>query len=354
MRPNNFHLSISPSSLSSNGSSTSSFSRPLTPGCPTDSNLYHQQRDHRVSLQTPLSAFMTIPRTATTMTRQPSLVPGPTVAFGTHEQGNVLRRVEQWRIQPGAFIVFALDTELIAERLEANWYPDVQGDAAVQYVMAFPKGRYLGLVLWSHTYTVDGSHDHQLDVMSDVQLGAEEEVVEELIVNFVAPTLPSAPLQSHCVPIAPCTTIPVPSSQSGSSQAPLRTTTLFPFPGLFQWTTLGTRLEVRSVHDSALHFKLKEDEFERLDERIAEDFREAGGWMSEGCTDELVDRLKVPAYTLPAKIWKDVREAGRASSQGCKETRNANVMHPTSFVDEVEALTRFVAGCDTTSWNEIN
>ncbi|THH32427.1 hypothetical protein EUX98_g1764 [Antrodiella citrinella] len=262
-------------------------------------------------------------------------------------------RVEQWRIQPGTFIAFELDTEFVADRLEASCeaYPELLGKEAVRDVRVFPKGRYLGLVLWSHTYTVDASEDmgESLDdgEGSDGLEGAE--VVEELVVNFVSPTPPPAPHQSRCVPIG--------TFASGSEHAPLQTTTLFPFPGMLQWTTFGTRLEVRSVCDSALHFKLKEDEFERFDERVADDYRASiSKRLTQGCKDaedEAIETLKVPTYTLPAKIWRDVREARRSSSlasaQGpcsLKEAGKSGVMHPVSFAEEVEALSRLIANYD--------
>ncbi|TCD68341.1 hypothetical protein EIP91_010979 [Steccherinum ochraceum] len=326
MKRNN-DLSISPTTSSSVPSpddlSTPTFLsfNAVTPGCPTDSNLYAQQL--QTSLRTPLSTFKNMPRTATTMARRHSVVPGsstgPTTEFDSHAEG-APGRVQQWRIQPGTFIAFELDTNLVADQMQTDC-------AAVDQVRTFSKNRYIGLVLWSHTYTIEPESDDDGSLSDD----SPAEVVEELIVNFVSPHPPPAPLQAHYIPIAPM------SSKSPINEAPLQTSTLFPYPNLYQYTTLGTRLEVRTMHDSSLRFGLKEDEFGRLDERIALDFGVLG---KLGPEDEKAQRLKVPMYSLPARVWRDVREASH--SHGLKKSGSECITHPSKFVDEVEGLARLV------------
>lgn len=333
MKRNDVNLSISPTSLSSfSDLPTPNPTKPLTPGCPTDSNLYSHR--FQTALRTPLSAFTTIPHTATTMTRRASVVPtsssiGPTTTFGS-DSDEAIGHTPQWRIQPGTYIVFELDTDFIAERMKADQHHDLSFVAGAEEIRSFPKGRYIGLVLWSHTYTYNelSGSDADSDESYPDNLGPRE-IVEELIVNFVAPVAPPPPFHSHCVPITPTTNV-----SGGMHDEPLQTTTLFPFPELFQWTTLGTRLEVRTVHDSTLRFGLKEDEFGRLDERVAVDFRELGDIHD---TADAVERLKVPMYTLPATVWRDVREAGRASQKG---SVGGGLAHPMKFVEEVEELAK--------------
>lgn len=307
---------------------------PLSPGCPTDSKLY--SRRHQSSLRTPLSAFMTVPRTAATMARRRSTNPedlqesGPTTGFGDVLGTSASEKyLEQWRIRPGTFVVFELDTDFVMEQLECS----LRGDVSLRDVKTESGWRFLGLVLWSHTYVVqppeEGKHE------DDPGSG---EIVEEIVVNFVASTPPPAPLQSHCVPIAPAKI-----TFNDPAEQPLQTTTLFPFPDLYQWTTLGTRLEVRNVYDSSLHFGLKEDEFMRLDERVAEDYKELGL-----VREDEIEKLKVSMYTIPAKVWRDVREAakgvgGGLSGTASKEGQGSAVLHPEQFVDQVEELTRQVA-----------
>ncbi|KAH8091029.1 hypothetical protein BXZ70DRAFT_954010 [Cristinia sonorae] len=342
MKRDNIHLTISSTTPSAPADPetprTLTYITPFTPGCPTDSRLYSQTKP---SLYTPLSAFMTKPRSATTTTRRSSLMPsseGPSTSFDSQDSdgSDLGGRVEQWRIRPGTFIVFELDTDFIVSsmKFEPSSRTDHEEETC-QSVLDYPTGRYAGLVLWSHTYVLNNLDEYP----DDEDLSGE--VVEELIVNFVSPTRPPAPLQSHCVPIAPSS-----STHRDIDTTPLQTTTLFPFSNLYQWTTLGTRLEVRTVRDSALRFALKEDEFERLDERVAVDFRELGRCRDSGrFGDEDWDamRLQVPMHTVPVKVWRDVREAGRWCG-GVEEevSRKAGVAHPLKFVDEVEELVRSV------------
>lgn len=207
-----------------------------------------------------------------------------------------------WRIEPGTFVAFSLDTQTIA-----NQFPE---DSAIyRAVLAFAVGRYAGLVTSSYAYhPEDGTGVGTL--------------VEELIVNYIGCTPPPVnDLRTHALPIHP-------STKLDWESPPLKTTTLFPWQDRFQWTTLGTRLQIINLVESNLKFELSEDDFARFEDKVAGDYPEMTTRLArapESAEDEALVRLQVPMFSLPVKVWRDVREADRRDD-------------PTAFAAEVLQL----------------
>ncbi|PSR70848.1 hypothetical protein PHLCEN_2v13289 [Hermanssonia centrifuga] len=276
MKPQQVHLSIPPPS----------FARPISPCCFTAPESHFSNND------TP-----PIPSYTSGLTREYSwnastFVGGPTTAT--------------WRIQPGAYIAFALDTEAIAERFPI-------GSEAYESVQLFPVNRYIGLVSASYSYNEEDTSD-----------GSKGRSVEELVVHYVAGSVPRLPgLESLWMPISPF---------SDFENASLNTTTLFPLKDRYQWTTFGARLRIEHLHESSLQFPLVEDDFVRFEEQAAIDYPSMAELQASelGAEDSfVVDLLKVPSFSLPVQVWRDVREAT------CRDD-------PIEFVAEVSALERYV------------
>ena len=250
----------------------------------------------------------------------------------------------QWRIRPGSYIAFSLDVRSIAEKFTA-------GSPAYEEVMQMQSKKYVGLVVSSYTYSLDDD-------------SREDDVIEELVVNFVGNSPPSEEgLIKHSMPIAPSTysslsppgpltTSPrnVSDTQSPLSQSPLQTTTLFPWKNRVQWTTSGTRIIVRKFHESKLNFYLDDEEFERFEQKVLEDYATIPTFHTSSCATQTcsegnmpdsvmdvdgiecngkgrhrIEKLKVPPFALPAQVWRDIREANERDN-------------PALFLDEVDEM----------------
>lgn len=288
MKPQNIHLSIATRE-------TPTFARPLSPGCPTDS----------VGTFTDVTPLWTPQsyQSRTTISREPSW----NAASATGPPASSV-----WRIEPGTFVAFSLDTDVVAEQ-----FP-VGSDARIA-ILSFPVGRYIGLVASSFAYYPEDGPQCQ-------------KLVEELVINYVGDTVPQLDgVQTHAMPIHP-------STRLDWAIPPLKTTTLFPWKDRYQWTTLGTRLQITQLHESRLKFDLHEDDFAAFEDQVAVNYPDMTNKLAkqqdDGATNnEVLGMLQVPMYRLPAKIWRDVREAN------CRD-------NPTAFADEVSQLSSLCKGHD--------
>lgn len=238
----------------------------------------------------------------------------------------------QWRIQPGTYVAFSLDTQSIAER-----FP--HGSESYETIAQMSGKKYVGLVVSSYTYPLDGDEG-----------GSEGEMVEELVVNFVGGSPPDeAGFKNHWMPIFPSTSV-----SRTQPLSPLQTTTFFPWKDRVQWTTSGTRIIVRKLHESKLSFTLDDEEFARFEERVTEDYKSIPssqppqptshplGFISNAEMDmdmdplededeeeekhrERIEKLKVPMFAFPAVVWRDIREANERDD-------------PTRFLDEIDEM----------------
>ncbi|KAI0647879.1 hypothetical protein C8Q79DRAFT_537155 [Trametes meyenii] len=206
-----------------------------------------------------------------------------------------------WRIQPGQYVAFTIDTEAAALN-----YPE--GSKEREAVLQFAVGRYIGLVVGSY---VQRSEDNS-------------RWLEELVIMFVAPAVPSlVGAERYCMPIAPFHG-DVDVMERGP---PLRTKTLFPWANRAQWTTFGTRLQVETLHDSQLLFDMDEDEFARFEQRVTSDWEHMdanAALMANEDVKNIVAKLRPPPEPLPAVVWRDIR--GKHGED------------PSDFVNEVYAL----------------
>ncbi|KAH9949785.1 hypothetical protein B0H21DRAFT_706729 [Amylocystis lapponica] len=261
------------------------FSRPITPGLPTDpmettppSPTWIPERPHSAGLW-----------------RRPS--------FSSESSGPS----SPWRIEPGSFITFSLDSETLAHQLEDH-------PVAYQSVREFRGGRYLGLVMASFVHRVDDGRP-----------------VEELIVNFVANTLPPiAEVAHHHLLVEPN------ESDDPRARGPaLQTMTMLPWPDLVQWTSFGTRLVVDTgkLHESSLRFALQDEDMNRLENQATLDHEDFGSIMplERVEDDDLLRKLLVPDEIHPAEVWRDIRvtDADRREN-------------PATWIAETEYIDRYI------------
>ncbi|CAL1712195.1 unnamed protein product [Somion occarium] len=295
------HLEISPPS----------FARPVTPGCPTDSGVEINQLAPWAT-QPSHDSIPPAPRSANALSRTSSL---NSTNFNAPPGA-------QWRIPPGSYIAFGLDTLTVAAQFPED-------SEAYEVISTFPTGKYVGCVVTSYTHTGQEWSD-----------GCDDGPIEELAVHFVGATPPQEDeMADFWMPISPAS-----DNETTTRGAPLKTKTLFPWKDKFQWTTAGTRLAVKTVHESSLKFILEDEEFGRLEEQMTHDYPALADTASERMPVDddgefenvrpSFERLKVPMYALPAVVWRDVREANRRDD-------------PTKFLDEVEELNRLVCQYST-------
>ncbi|KAL4243851.1 hypothetical protein ABKN59_010870 [Abortiporus biennis] len=280
-----------------------SFARPLTPGCPTDSEV-SSHASGPWSLSMPSTPQ---PHTATYLCLQSSAEP---TVVNTLDP-NV---ITQWRTKPGSYIAFSLDTELIATQFP----PGSPGHHAI---IEFNTGIFVGLVITSITHKMCTDH-------GDASTG---EILEELTVHYVADSPPGIiGNENNWMSISPTSSIT--GFSSDGARKPLQTQPLFPWHDRYQWTTFGTRLSVTQFTESKLSFTLDDDEFGRIEDKICADYpvmNQADAALESSGDLRMrarADRLKVPLCSaLPAKVWRDVRMANEKDD-------------PTRFMKEVEQL----------------
>lgn len=308
----NIHLSIP--SLSA-----PSFARPLSPGCPTDTGISSIHTTAPPWWQGGLPTPRAIPMTATALTRENSwnsVLPSPATPTSIPSS--------RWRIQPGTYVAFSLDTESIAQKFAHH-------SAAYESVRRVPTRKYVGLVVSSYTYLSEENED-------------DGEFVEELVVNFVGGSPPpEIGFKDHWISISPSmssTNQSSPSTQPNyrdqatlppASMEPLHTATLFPWKNRVQWTTSGTRLIVHKFHESLLTFNLDDEEFGRFEEKVSEDYSSMHSITditrspSDEEQNQRIEKMKVPLFAFPAQVWRDIREADERD-------------HPVRFLDEVDEM----------------
>ncbi|KAI0632289.1 hypothetical protein C8Q77DRAFT_1074302 [Trametes polyzona] len=196
-----------------------------------------------------------------------------------------------WRIQPGQYVAFSLDTEAVAG---TTGHPD--GSNEKNAIRQFPVGRYIGLVVGSahcalRRTRAPGRAQHR------------------------------GILHAHRA-------VPGRGGGQDANAPPIRTKTLFPWKDRVQWTTFGTRLQITHLHESKLSFDMDEDEFARCEARVAADMDkmedvlvQSGG---EGPIRDGVGKLRPSPEPFPATVWRDIRGEHGAD--------------PTAFVAELYAL----------------
>ncbi|KAI0337472.1 hypothetical protein BDW22DRAFT_1423614 [Trametopsis cervina] len=254
------------------------FSRPLIPGCPTDNGIVYPPW----TVLTPRIE----PHTSTVVSATTDSEP-----WQPNPQPHSV-----WRIEPGTFIAFALDTEAIAAHFPTD-------SIAQRMVLSMPVGRYVGLVSSCLVHHVEDA---------DMQESTGDKGrIEELVVNYVAAVHPPIEkLHTHALPLHP-------ASNDEKHALVLHTDTLLPWKDRVVWTTLGTRLQITEMHESGLNFNLDQDMYTLFDERQVSDYPEmtkearrietAG--EEEGGEQKALRNLQTPLCMLPAKVWRDVREA---------------------------------------------
>ncbi|TFK90534.1 hypothetical protein K466DRAFT_596866 [Polyporus arcularius HHB13444] len=183
-----------------------------------------------------------------------------------------------WRVMPGSYIAFSLD---LSGR--ANYY--LPNSRAAQALLTFKGGRYLGLVAGSWVTRSDDD-THYTEILS---------------VLFVARTPPPIPeAEDHFVPIAPCSD----PEFSVEGRTPIRTKPLFPLKDRLQWTTFGTLLQIETLVESTLGFKMDDDEFNDLENLLKADMSA----LNEVPATNALVKLRVPdGDPVPATIWRDIR-----------------------------------------------
>ncbi|KAI0819239.1 hypothetical protein BC628DRAFT_1333481, partial [Trametes gibbosa] len=208
-----------------------------------------------------------------------------------------------WRIQPGQYVAFSLDTEAVAATTS---HPD--GSNEKNAIIQFPVGRYIGLVVGSYVQRADDNMGW----------------LEELVVLYVASVPPPvAGAEGFCLPIAPF------QNQTNGGHGPrdpIKTRTLFPWKDRVQWTTFGTRLQIQHLHESKLMFDMVEDEFARCEDLVSADMDRTPQVLANGddTVRAEVDKLRPSSQPFPATVWRDIRGEHRAD--------------PAKFVDELYEL----------------
>lgn len=223
-------------------------------GCPTDSGIgltkfpWAEPSITLKALDLPPQ-----PKTANALTRTSSL----------GSSSFVTSPGSQWRIAPGSYVAFSLDTEALAK---ANCLPETESWEAVAN---FSTGKYLGLVVSSYSEK-DGAGG----------------VMEQLSVHLVGKSAPPDGSQDCWVPIGP-------TSYPERTRRHLKTKTLWPWNDLLQWTTAGINLVVTTFHDSKISIALDDDDFARLEDYSGEDYaRSAGRPIMEN------------GQAVPATVWR--------------------------------------------------
>ena len=188
-----------------------------------------------------------------------------------------------WRVQPGSYIAFSLQVSELAK------YHAPDSNAA-KALLTFQGGRYLGLVVGSY---VTRSPD-------------DTRWIEDLSVLFVSDLEPPFPeVAGHYVPIAPYQGVEPPPRK------PITTKDMFPLKNRLQWTTFGTRLQIETLVESSLGFKMDDDEFNHFEAVVCADMaalRTLGNCPN--WSDIL--KLKVPdCDAVPATVWRDIRGGHR-------------------------------------------
>ncbi|KAG2130632.1 uncharacterized protein EDB93DRAFT_1255829 [Suillus bovinus] len=205
------------------------------------------------------------------------------------------------KIRPGTFIVFALSTAALAQE-----YPE---DSDIyRKICQYTPGRYLGLVTSAF---VRWNED-------------DDSTVEEMIVHFVSRYAPQpSAVVNHCIPIFPV------SSEEPVDASALHTSILFPWIGFKQWTTFGVRIRVHQTNPSALVFDLRDQDFEFFEDKAGKDYSRLES-LHATLDDEaknMLGRLLVAQFALPAEIWLDIRN-------------HPDIMEPQCFVGDVDSLER--------------
>ncbi|KAG2745416.1 hypothetical protein P692DRAFT_20837547 [Suillus brevipes Sb2] len=210
------------------------------------------------------------------------------------------------KIRPGTFIVFALSTAELAQD-----YPEDSAD--YRTICQYTPGRYLGLVTstFARWNEVEGSTE------------------EDVIVHFVSKDTPQpSVVADHFVPIFPV------SSTAPEDNTALHTDILFPWIGYKQWTTLGVRLRNHKTNPSSLVFELRNEDFERFEDKAGEDYSrlETVEATLDDETKDTLARLSVAPVALPAEIWFDIRN-------------HPDIKEPRCFAADVDTLESIIAGC---------
>ena len=279
MKPGHIHLAIPPQQI------PPSFARAVSPGCPTDGVTISQD------FLPPWVTDDKAPRTTTSILRSTSWN-----SVETHPQAAT---TAIWRVEPGSFVTFALDTAAVAAK-----FPE--GSEAYKEILSMPVGRYVGFVSSSYGYQDDA-----------------DEFVEELIVNYVGSAMPPLEeLSTHWVPVSPSSKL-----DWSPGISPLQTTRMFPWKDRLLWTTLGTRLDMTHFHGSLLRFALSDDEFAKFEDKASVDY--GSGVTSLIDVDDPMYKLRIPQFKIPAQIWQDIRGVDISED-------------PTLFTAEVENLERCV------------
>jgi hypothetical protein len=147
---------------------------------------------------------------------------------------------------------------------------------------------------------------------------------EDVIVHFVSKYTPQpSVVADHFVPI-----FPGGSTAPGDSSA-LHTGILFPWIGYKQWTTLGVRLRILQTNPSSLVFELRNEDFERFEDKAGEDYSrlETVEAALDDETKDTLARLSVAPVALPAEIWFDIRN-------------HPDIKDPRCFAADIDSLER--------------
>ncbi|KAI0754786.1 hypothetical protein C8Q80DRAFT_1266349 [Daedaleopsis nitida] len=229
-----------------------------------------------------------------------------------------------WRVLPGSYVAFQLNLTEIAN----NYPPDSK---AAQLLLTFQGGRYIGLVVNSFL-TRDPTDTHYI------------EDITVLYVSDAPPPLPEA--ERFFLPIAPFEIEGVETE----GRRPIKTKEMFPLPNRVQWTTFGARLQIKTLIESKLAFKMDDDEFSQVEVIVTADMAAV-----EECPPSYVlKKLRVPEphEPVPATIWRDIRGEHRIdptdyvvevheSAKVSKKSDNQllsgldTVRAPTAFGDEI-------------------
>ncbi|KAG1768561.1 hypothetical protein EDD22DRAFT_967421 [Suillus occidentalis] len=208
------------------------------------------------------------------------------------------------KIRPGTFIVFALSTTELAQE-----YPEDSAD--YRKICQYTPGRYLGLV--TSTFARWNEDEGSTD--------------EDVIVHFVSKYTPQlSVVADHFVPIFPV------SSTALEDSSALYTGILFPWIDYKQWTTLGVRLRIRQTNPSSLVFELRNEDFERFEDKAGKDYSRLETVDVDDETRDTLAKLSVAPVALPAEIWFDIRN-------------HPDIKEPPCFTTDVDSLESIIAGC---------
>lgn len=220
------------------------------------------------------SSFVLPDRPRTAQSRRPSF--SASNAPGTYPRS-------AWRVLPGSYIAFSLELAEVA-----NAYPP--DSKVAQALLTHHSGRYLGLVAGSNlARSPDDTH-----------------YIEDLVVLFVSDAPPPVDeAANHWAPIAPFEAADEDGMDLDLERKPISTKAMFPLKNRVQWTTFGTRLQIKTLVESKLRFDIDEDEFSEFEGVVTQDTAE----LNEHPQTAILKKLRVSDDTvcLPATVWRDIR-----------------------------------------------